>query len=333
MLPPRPARPRSGVPALASLLAIALALAGCLGPDEAPPVEPADTSLVREAAPAANQTGALEVLARMPDLSLLPGVRVSVGEREATTDAEGIARFAELPPGEHNVTARKEAHRTAQLVATVAAGETSRVVVELPAEGADQHAHEGGVFAHRDLYRFEGHFQCSATYVIITGDCFVLVDNVTSTAGLGTAAGDTTSERYLIDFPLDASWTGLVVEMAWSTNVSSEATGDGMTLALEPAEAPADGHAVKYARASGGSPLRLDLAPGVKHATATASDMPNPAGGEVIRARAYVQGAAHDAGGQGYLGAGATVDHSFVLYVSIFYGDAPPAEYTALEGA
>lgn len=306
-------------------LALLVLAAGCVGPDDVPAADVAPAS-VPTAAPPAPTTGTLLVVARMPDLQPLAGVVLSVANRSATTDAEGTARLADLPAGTYALEARKEAHRTALLDVQVRANETTAVEVVLAALTGDQHAHEKGAFAHKDLYVFHGHFDCSATYVIITGDCLVVVENVT-----GQSLGGT-SERHLIDFPLDATWATLVVEMVWTANASTPATGQDMTLALEPAEAPADGHAVKYARAAGGSPLAIRLENGAKHATATAEDMPNPAGGEVIRARAYVAGLGHNAGGAGFLGAGATAMHDFTLHVSIFYGDAAPQGYSALGG-
>ena len=328
-------------PPLAPLVLLAL-LAGCVAPaatEEPAPEEPADAQEARASpadasAPApAPANGTLVVLARRPDQTLLAGANVTVADQSRLTGADGLARFPDLAPGRVLVEARKEAHRTAQAEAEVVAGQETRVEVVLAAETGDQHAHEEGLFAHRDLYVFQGHFDCSLTYVIVTGDCALLVDNVTGQGGLGTPAGDQTQERHLIDFPLDRGWASLVVEMEWSANASTPATGGDMQLALEPAEAPADGHAVKYARVVGPSPLRIEMAPGVQHATATAEgDMPNPQGGEVIRSRVFVTGAGHNAGGAGFLGVGAAHNQDFRLYVSIFYEEPAPEGYTALGG-
>lgn len=323
--------------ALLPLAISALVLSGCVTPgaDETPtaaadvPADPTPGS----APPPAPTTGGLLVLARMPDETLLSGVNVTVRNESRLTGPDGLARFDDLAPGTAEVVARKEAHRTAQIAVEIVAGHETAVEAILPANEGDQHAHEKGVFAHADVYRFEGHFDCSATYVIVTGDCLLIVDNATTRAGAPATPGEATSERHLIDFPLDATWAALVVEMAWTSTTPTPATGGEMSLALEPAEAPADGHAVKYARAYGGSPLRLELAPGVHHETATAQDMPRPEGGEVIRARAYVAGLANKPAGTEYLGVGAAAQHDFVLFVSIFYGEAPPAGYTALGSA
>lgn len=316
-------------PLAALTLAVLVLVAGCVAPEDAPKADDLAPASLTASAPPAN--GTLLVRALMPDRAPLPGVTILVANVTATTDAGGVARLADLPVGRHALEARKEAHRTAQAEVDVQGNATTEVEVILAALGEDQHAHEGGLFAHRDLYVFEGHFDCSATYVIITGDCLVALDVAANATG--QRPGDATNERYVIDFPLDATWQTLIVEMAWTAKAPTPATGERMTLALEPAEAPADGHAAKYARAEGGSPLAVRLENGLRHATATAEDMPDPKGGEVIRARAYVAGLAHDAGGAGYLGVGAAAKHEFRILVSIFYEEPAPEGYTALEAS
>ncbi|HVM44712.1 MAG TPA: carboxypeptidase-like regulatory domain-containing protein [Candidatus Thermoplasmatota archaeon] len=316
-------------PTLRALLLAALALsAGCV---RAPEAE-APAALAEEDAqpptPAAPQTGMLTVLAVFADRTPLAGVNVSVGNESRLTDATGTARFDALVVGTHTLVASKTAHRTAQQLVTIHAGGETTAEVVLAAEDGGQHAHKVGFEAHTDVYAFEGHFDCSATYVIITGDCLIVVENVTRTLGAPDPVSNATSERNIIDFPLDINWSALVVEMAW--NDPSPPTSDGMTLALEPAEAPADGHAAKYARVHGPSPLRIELAPGVKHASATLDDMPKPEGGEVIRSRAFMRGHAHNPGGTTFLGAGVATEVRFTLYVSVFYGEGAPSGYTAI---
>lgn len=317
-----------------------LAIAGCvspastLTPGSTPAEEPVPSAPTDPIAapPTLASTGSLVVLVRMPDTTVLLGASVTVANETRLTGTDGIARFTNLTPGEHQIEAKKEAHRTAQLAAMIRAGEEARTEAVLPALEGDKHSHENGLFTHQDHYTFDGKFDCSATYVIITGDCFLLLDNASEQAGLPTRPGDATDERNIIDFPLDLTWTSLVVELIWTTTAPTPATGEGMTLAIEPAEAPADGHAAKYARTSGTSPLRLQLDANAKHESATAEDMPNPLGGEVLRARAYVMGAAHKPGGTDFLGIGAAHGQSFKLYVTIFYGEAAPEGHTALEG-
>lgn len=309
---------------LALAVVCGLALAGCVRPEEGAP-EDVDTtstdafSQVPAAAIAAEPTtGSLVVTAVFADRTPLGGVKLEVANDTRTTDATGVARFDALPVGSHTLLATKTAHRDAQQQVEIHAGAEVTIEVVLAAEEGGQHAHAVGFEAHEDVYTFEGHYDCTAIYLIIPGDCFIVIENATSAAGLPDPVSGTTTERNVIDFPLDVDWSLLVVEMAWEE--PDPPTADGMTLALEPAEAPADGHAAKYARAAGGSPLRITLEPGVKHETATEQDMPNPLGGEVIRARAFVKGHAHNPGGTDFLGVGVAKDFTFTLTVRVAYG-------------
>jgi len=311
------------------LLCAVVALAGCLG---ATRIEESALSEDDHGVPpptVQNDTGRVVVLALFTDRSPLPGVLVETGNLSATTDAEGVARLA-LPAGFHTLVATKAAHRGAQAGIDVAPGAETTVEMVLASAEGGSHAHRAGFGAHHDTYRFEGHFDCSLTAVVLTGDCLLLVTNATERAGAPDPVSGATRERHVIDFPLDLTWSHLIVEMTWRADPSTPATGEGMSLALEPAEAPTHGYAPKYARAAGGSPLRIDLFPGEAHASATADDKPNPLGGEVIRARAFVLGAGHNAGGQGYLGVSAARDHAFELVVTVFYGERAPEGYSGL---
>lgn len=311
----------------ALLLATALLMAGCVKPTDEPAAPLAEDHPLYD--PALTQTGALTVLAVFADRTPLAGVNVSVGNESRITDAGGLARFDELLAGVHTLVATKPAHRTAQQEITIRAGGETTAEIVLAAEDGGQHAHKVGFNAHTDVYRFDGHFDCTAVYVIIPGDCLIVVENATHTAGLPDPVSNATTERNVIDFPLDINWSALVVEMSWEEPMPP--TSEGMTLAIEPAEAPVDGHAAKYARVDGTAPLRIDLIPGMKHETATEQDMPKPEGGEVLRARAFVRGYGHHPAGTDFLGVGAAKDFTFTLYVSVFYGEVPPEGYTAVE--
>lgn len=316
------ASPRFGLVAIVVMIAVA----GCV---KSAVDEPVGTAATNESAEvAAPRTGALSVLAVFADRTPLAGVNVTVGNESLVTNASGLARFPALFAGTHTLVAAKTAHRTAQQLVTIVGGSETTAEVVLAAEEGGQHAHSVGFAAHRDLYRFDGHFDCTAIYLIVPGDCLIVVENVTRSAGAPDPISNVTTERNVIDFALDLNWSALVVEMTWEE--PSPPTTDGMTLALEPAEAPVDGHAAKYARVDGGSPLRVELTPGVKHASATLDDMPKPEGGEVLRARAFVRGHAHHPAGTDFLGLGTAIDFRFTLYVSVFYGEPAPEGYTAI---
>ncbi len=108
-----------------------------------------------------------------------------------------------------------------------------------------------------------------------------------------------------------------------------------MTFALEPTEYDSAGHAPKYARDEGASPLRWVVHAGEPHASATASadgeepDMPNVAGGEVVRTRSYVAGQfLHRPAGTTFLGLGAAASQEFEVVVTVFYGERAPEDFT-----
>lgn len=311
------------------VLVLSLTLAGCVKPPTADegPVEIANVATPPVAAPTPTN-GALSVLAVFADKTPLAGVNITVDDVSRTTDATGMARFDQLSAGTHTLVATKTAHRAAQQQVSIVGGETASVEVVLAAEDGGQHAHKVGFGAHTDLYAFDGHFDCTTVYVIIPGDCLIVVENATHVLGVPDPVSNTTSEKNVIEFALDLNWTAMAVELIWSE--PELPASDGMTLALEPAEAPVDGHSAKYARVNGSVPLRIDLVPGVKHATATQDDMPNADGGEVLRARMFVRGHAHNPGGTEYLGVGFAKDFKFKLYASVFYGEAMPPGYTAI---
>lgn len=298
----------------ALVLVAILLLAGCVQPEAGRADDVATAALAPPEPPA---PGRLAVTTLFQDRQPLSDVNVTVGNQSAVSDALGVARFANLTPGAYNVTASKAAHRTALAQVVITPGNLTEATLVLEADAGSQHSHERGLFAHRDKYVFEGRFDCSATYVIVTGDCMILLQNVSEQAHAPPPPALTNSTN-VIEFPLDATWSQLAVEMAWTQ--PAVALEEGMTLALEPAQAPADGHAAKYAVVEGGSPLRIVLKPGVKHETASAQDMPNPAGGEVLRARAFVAGIGHHPAGTDFLGVGVAKDQAFTITVLVDYG-------------
>jgi hypothetical protein len=320
------------LPCVASVLIL---LAGCTSPPAAPTDGPTDAS--REVA----DTGSLLVTVVTPDLYAIEGATVTVGTSTTTTDAQGSARFNELPVGLAVIEASKEGFRTATAGAEIKAGEEATARVKLlpgettptgPTPGKNATVPGTPLVAgdrNPEQFTLNGYFDCSATYVIITGDCLLVIDTAMEELGRPERPGNTTKEEFVLEFPLDLGWKQVDAEMHWN---SSSLLGERMTFAIEPAEAPADGHAAKYARAAGGSPLRLTLRPGVPHPNATASadgqepDMPNALGGEVLRTRSYVQGLAHNPGGTTFLGAGVALQQRFQVLVTVHYGLMPTGE-------
>lgn len=321
------------------LVVAALLLAGCAqpplldsAPDDAPPTEDGGSAPTT----ATRATGALDVYVLDPALHPLAGANVTLTDnRTRTTDDGGLARFDDVPAGTMGLTARLDGYRPAISSAAIAADERTELQVKLlPSETAAAPVETNETY--RQTFHFRGYFECSATYFIITGDCMLLIDTVTEAAGFGTPAGNTTAEEYKLDFPLDHGWTSIVGEMHWTAN--RPASGEQMTFALEPTEYNATGHAPKYARDEGTSPLRWVVHNGEPHPTATASadgdepEQPNEAGGEVVRTRSYVAGQfLHRPAGTNFLGLGAAVNHEFEVVVTVFYGERAPDDFTVAQ--
>lgn len=318
-----------------ALLVLALLLAGCAGPTAQvqQAQEAGGTTAAPDAVPAQPDTGTLVVYALDAKLRPLADAEVTLADnRTQTTNGDGMARFEDVPAGTVLLTVSKEGYRTAQSGARVEPGREVQANVKLLEDetvAAVQAANE----PRRDQYHFRGYFECSATYLIITGDCMLLADTVTEGLGLGTPAGNGTQEEFMLDFPLDYNWTSVVGEMHWDSG--GPLNGEAMTFALEPTEYNSTGHAPKYARDEGTSPLRWVVHAGEAHPSATASadgdepDMPDPFGGEVVRTRSYVAGQVlHRPAGTDFLGVGAAVTQQFEVVVTVFYGERAPEDFT-----
>lgn len=317
------------IPLPAVLAAILLSgLAGCT---EADPEASGTDAL--DAAPAPASTGSILVVVLTPDLQPIPDALVTAGDREARTDGTGSARLDGLAPGTWFVAAAADGHRPARARTEVAAGQEATLQVKLLAGDATAPRTGNATEPYTQQFQLNGFFDCSATYLIITGDCLLLADFATEAACAAAgqtcpAPGDLTNEEFVLEFPLDAGWQTVVAEMHWEAGTTA---GSKMTFAVEPAEAPADGHAAKYARAEGGSPLVVRLDNGVPHESASLSadgeapDMPQEAGGEVLRTRSYVQGEQHRPGGTQFLGVGAAVQQQFEVLVTVYYVEPAPA--------
>jgi hypothetical protein len=287
------------------------------------------------ASPGDANSGELIVTVVTPNLYAIEGATVIVGATTATTDAQGSAHLGNLAPGMTTIEARKDGFRTATAGVEIKAGQEATARVKLlpgestpPPQSINANAsapRHPSAPSNRtpEQFSLNGYFDCSATYVIVTGDCLLVIDTAMEELGRPERPGNATNEEFVLEFPLDLGWRFVAVEMQWN---ASSILGERMTLAVEPAAAPADGHAAKYARVAGGSPLRIRLEAGVAHPNATASadgeapDMPNALGGEVLRTRSYVQGLAHNPGGTTFLGAGVAVQQRFQVLVTVHYG-------------
>lgn len=313
--------------AIPVVLALTFLLAGCTDPTLNP-----DSGDQGSSASTPSGTAAITVWVVDPALNPLQGAAVTLSNNNtATSDAEGYARFSNLTAGEYTLLIELEGYRTGRSGANLTDGQSIELEVKLLEDASTQ---DPSTAEERpdEQFHLRGYFDCSATYLIITGDCALLIDTVTASAGAGTPVGDQTEEEFMLDFPVDFGWKSIAGEMHWDAN--GPFNGDQMTFALEPTEYDTSGHAPKFARDEGTGPLRWVVHAGEAHESATVSadgdepDLPNPNGGEVLRTRSYVAGQLlHRPAGTTFLGIGGAVQQQFEVVVTVFYQERAPDDY------
>jgi hypothetical protein len=286
-----------------ALLLLAPALAGCLG-GEAPLSPPADDETSGEGSLASLDVTVLDP-GRVPFPDLTVTLITSATTRTATSNVLGIARFTDVPPG--NVTVRVEApgHLPAERALTLAPGQTGTIEVQMQRAGPVTWVEE---------LEFEGFFECAATYLIITGDCFVLLD------ALGAPdAVNPTNEDYVYVFSVRPGWTLLRITQSWDEPEFS--LGSMMRVNLESTDEDSIEHNERYGRAEGETPIVLEILPGVRHETASNDEMVLPPEGGEVRTRSFHLGLKdlHNAGDQGFLGVGVAYQQRFRVDIEIHY--------------
>lgn len=312
---------------VAALVLAVVPVSGCLGPDRvetsgsllptrasSTPAPPPDDGAASDTAASATAT----IRGLVADLALRPiaGARVVIQEnsRTAVTDSSGAFAFPDVAPGVVTLAADADGFETGALRTSLDAGDvwepTFRLLpVERPVPFQEQ-------------WEFQGFFECSATYLIITGDCFAAADYAAEQAGL-PPPGSATNEKYEFQVPVRAGWETIVVEETWEP--ATAATDPRLRLLVEPLDVvDEDGHSVSYAETGGEGPLRLEIRRGEVHETAQSATLRVPDDGDTLRLRSFVQGELHHPGGTNFLGVGAAFQQQFTIYVTVFYLEAAP---------
>lgn len=301
--------------ALCLLLAISLITVGCIGGlgDGEDDRDADDTATHRVGADGVDVVLTVLNLTRSP----VTGAEVTVATDQATlterTGELGTVRVGPLEEGRAVVEARAPGYQV------------RTVTLDLPAEGE---VHETLVL--RPLqetttfvqsYEFHGLFECSATYLIITGDCLAPVEYAAKQAGLPYDK-NATNDRYTFLFDIGDGWTQLEIVQTWQDPVAG--AGNMMRVNLEPIDSNnTEGHSPRYARAEGGSPVRLVLDnDGQPAETASDEEMVLPEQGGTLRTRTFHLGfqETHNPGGTAFLGTGAAIEQAFTVYVNVTYG-------------
>lgn len=307
------AGPRRGP--LVVLLAISMLTVGCIGGlgDDTDERAGDNSTTHRVEADGVDLVVTVLNLTRSP----LTGAEVTVATDQATltdrTGELGTVRVGPLEEGRAVVEARTPGYQ----------GRT--VTLELPDEGEVHEtlvlrpAQEATTFV--QSHEFHGLFECSATYLIITGDCLAPVEFAANEAGLPYDE-NATNDRYTFPFDLGAGWTQLEIVQTWQDPVAG--AGNMMRVNLEPIDSNnTGGHSPRYARAEGPSPVHLVLDnDGQPAETASDDEMILPEEGGTVRTRTFHLGfqETHNPGGTEFLGTGAAIEQAFTVYVNVTYG-------------
>lgn len=321
--------------ALAITLVVALTaslLAGCLAGERASVVGSLEAaSTAAPPPPAAPRTGeaeaptTVEIRGVVADATLkaIAGASVAHGEtgKVARTDAQGAFAFSGLEPGTHTLSAEADGFHGAALRATLAAGDAWEPVFRLEPVIRP--------VPYDERFELAGFFECSATYLIVAGDCFAAADFVADALGL-PRPGNATNEKFAFEIPVAPGWESIVVEERWDPGAGG--LDPKLSLLVERLEFDEEGHGVSYAETGGESPLRLDIRRGEVHATAQSQELRISDDGETIRVRSFVEGELHRPGGTGFLGVGAAFQQRFTIYVTVFYLAPAPDGFAIVGG-
>lgn len=311
------------------------ALAGCINGTggETRSLSSSDTPHSASALGDASGFGSLFGLVTDEELNVLSNVRVeALGTGQSTTtDLRGGFHLNQLPEGVRRISFTRTDFEPATQEVRIAQERQTELDVRL--------ALLPNLRPYKEvLPTLEGHYTCALEAVILTGDCMILVENLTQ------AEDPITSEVDHGFFSVRPGWTDAVVELTWTIGPQNQL--DGMHLYVAPAEESNDSnaHHTKYALAEGNlQPLRVLLHQGQLHPTAekyengTYAELPTE-GGDVIFL-VYPRGKLADTMGQVcepqapdkcFLGLGIGLDIRFHVYVTIFYNGPAPSDYTAV---
>ena len=292
--------------AAAWFLPAILALAGCSGTGGEPTGEPTPTADRMRIA------GLVESDALVP----LGNATVAIQGLNLTvqTDATGRFAFEPLPPRTYVVEASLAGYRTQPLVARPGTNEGSLDFV-LQAVQAPR--------PYRVAYEFQGHIECGAEALIISGPCDTAVQE-----GGGPALMDNTSA---FRFAFQPGWRSIVIDVVFDPEANPGM--DGLRVAVRKAsDAAALDDYEQYGRFHGDAPYTIRLDAG---ATYPDGDGPIPGNLTGLLLDAYPQGHAWHAvcdptgvDGRCLAGAGAGANIDFALYATVFYVEPAPEGFT-----
>jgi hypothetical protein len=292
-------------PRVALLLAAALLLAGCAASPEsklpAPTPTPTDMSIV----------GLVQDESFVP----IPGANVSLRlvNRTTTTDGQGSFRFDGLAESAYLVDVDAPGYDPATLTAEPATATNASLsfILRRPLSLRPSVSTE----------HFRGILQCAFEAAIISPSC-------DSALTVAPGAPHVFNDTAAFDMGVNPNWDAVVVDVDFDPGANPGL--DGLRLVARGlGDGDQFGDYQQFGRFNASSPFTVLLQPGAAYADGTG---PLPANTTLFRFEVYPQSHGWHAtcAAACLLGAGAGVNVSFDLYVSVFYNQKAPDGYTLL---
>lgn len=287
------------------LALVPLLAAGCIGAEPPDAVDNATNQTRPGQAP-----GDLDIRVTDASMQPVPDATVTTDEgHEGRTGPQGQAILTELPPGPVTLHVDANGYEPLQRTAHVTPGTTTETTVIL----------QGTTHATVQRFELNGFFECSATYLIITGDCLAPARAIQQELGLGPEV-NASNHRFVLPFQIHDGWTTIHVTQTWDD--AALTAGAMMRVNLEPTDpSTREGHSPHYARAEGISPLEMTLEAGETHTTASDEEPRIPLEGAQLRTRTFHLGleGTHNPAGTNFLGLGAAIQQPFTVLVEVTY--------------
>ena len=316
--------------ALASLLALSLPLAGCLG---------GGTGTAQAPEGATATTGILRGLVVDEAIRPVAGAHVNVTSSGATLNAttgdDGLFRFVGLQPGTYVVEATKRFHSGHQQAVVVQAG------IDEPELVRFQLVLEQGLVPFAQVYKHDGYHECGSNVMRVCSNINIATWIVVcGQTGGQVCLGNVTNDRSVFFQHIDANPAFLQAELAWEA--TSPAGTDLSFLIGGGTEEELKGGVglPAYNYTSGPSPLMVRLT-NHEGEGAWCRNVPDPPCGEraleessIGSTRALLgqvdAGPTFKAAPCGQVdpcGAGWSMQQQFTLYTTVFYGYEPPLDW------
>ncbi|MEK6984951.1 MAG: carboxypeptidase-like regulatory domain-containing protein [Candidatus Thermoplasmatota archaeon] len=297
--------PRRRIPLLVAVALVAALLSGCASTGS-----PASLDASASAS-TASVADTLSIRGVVVDEQIAPisGATLTLLESNVTTQSDAGGTFSFPPQGSklYTVVAEADGYAGATLIARP--GETQLEFV-LSIDRA-------AIGPFNTTVSFNGHFDCAAEYLIIPGDCGIILSEVGQPDPF--FANEST---FFLDTEPD--WRTIIVDVAFE----GQPTFDGLRVTLRgQSDAASVGTYEQYGRFHGSESYTFRIEPGQSYPDGAG---PMPENATKFKMEVYPQGYGWHALPIPLLGVGAGQNIEFQIIATVFYVESAPADFSRL---